>query len=68
MTTLQGEIRSETLMHELRGIVGDVPGHEQRIRPPLCQRLIDDGKLGRIFHYRANFLQDWTMPPQEADF
>ena len=19
------------------------------------------GKLGRIFHYRANFLQDWTI-------
>ena len=23
--------------------------------------MIDDGKLGRIFHYRANFLQDWTI-------
>ena len=27
----------------------------------LAKRLIDDGKLGRIFHYRAVFLQDWTI-------
>jgi len=27
----------------------------------LARQLIDDGKLGRVFHYRANFLQDWTM-------
>ena len=27
----------------------------------LAKQLIDDGKLGRIFHYRANFLQDWTI-------
>ena len=27
----------------------------------LAKQLIDDGKLGRIFHYRAKFLQDWTI-------
>ena len=27
----------------------------------LAKRLVDDGKLGRIFHYRAVFLQDWTI-------
>jgi predicted dehydrogenase len=27
----------------------------------LAKRLVDEGKLGRIFHYRANFLQDWTI-------
>ncbi|MDH3582996.1 MAG: Gfo/Idh/MocA family oxidoreductase [Phycisphaerae bacterium] len=27
----------------------------------LAKQLVDDGKLGRIFHYRANFLQDWTI-------
>jgi predicted dehydrogenase len=26
-----------------------------------AKTLIDSGKLGRIFHYRANFLQDWTI-------
>src|SRR5213596_3066225 len=27
----------------------------------LIKQLIDEGKLGRIFHYRAQFLQDWTI-------
>jgi predicted dehydrogenase len=27
----------------------------------LARQLIDEGRLGRIFHYRANFLQDWTI-------
>lgn len=27
----------------------------------LAKQLIDQGKLGRIFHYRAVFLQDWTI-------
>ena len=27
----------------------------------LAKQIIDSGKIGRIFHYRANFLQDWTI-------
>jgi predicted dehydrogenase len=27
----------------------------------LAKKLIDEGKLGRIFHYRSVFLQDWTI-------
>src|SRR5438046_1621269 len=27
----------------------------------LAKQLVQEGKLGRIFHYRANFLQDWTI-------
>ena len=27
----------------------------------LAKELINDGRLGRIFHYRAKFLQDWTI-------
>jgi predicted dehydrogenase len=26
-----------------------------------AKQIIDSGKLGRIFHYRAEFLQDWTI-------
>src|SRR5204863_3643643 len=26
-----------------------------------AKQIIDSGKLGKIFHYRANFLQDWTI-------
>ena len=36
----------------------------------LAKQLIDEGKLGRIFHYRAKFLQDWTISkdlPQGGD-
>jgi myo-inositol 2-dehydrogenase/D-chiro-inositol 1-dehydrogenase len=29
----------------------------------LAKQLIDEGRLGRIFHYRAKFLQDWTISP-----
>ena len=27
----------------------------------LAKNIIESGKLGRIYHYRANFLQDWTI-------
>jgi predicted dehydrogenase len=27
----------------------------------LAKRIIEEGRLGKIFHYRANFLQDWTI-------
>jgi len=27
----------------------------------LAKQFIDAGKLGRVYHYRANFLQDWTI-------
>ena len=26
-----------------------------------AKQIIDSGNLGKIFHYRANFLQDWTI-------
>jgi predicted dehydrogenase len=27
----------------------------------LIKELLDEGKFGRVFHYRAQFLQDWTI-------
>src|SRR5438477_763218 len=30
----------------------------------LAKQLIDEDRLGRIFHYRAKFLQDWTISPE----
>ena len=29
----------------------------------LAKAIIDSGKLGRIYHYRSNFLQDWCISP-----
>lgn len=36
----------------------------------LAKKIVESGKLGKIFHYRANFLQDWTINadlPQGGD-
>jgi len=36
----------------------------------LAKKLIDEGRLGKVFHYRAKFLQDWTISkdvPQGGD-
>jgi predicted dehydrogenase len=30
----------------------------------LAKQLIEEGRLGPIFHYRAVFLQDWTISPE----
>jgi predicted dehydrogenase len=30
----------------------------------LAYKLIEEGRLGKIFHYRAKFLQDWTISPE----
>ncbi|HLH03070.1 MAG TPA: Gfo/Idh/MocA family oxidoreductase [Bryobacteraceae bacterium] len=27
----------------------------------LAKQLVDEGRCGRVFHYRAKFLQDWTI-------
>jgi predicted dehydrogenase len=30
----------------------------------LAKQVIDEGRLGKIFHYRATYLQDWTISPK----
>jgi predicted dehydrogenase len=29
----------------------------------LARQLVEEGRIGRPFHYRTNFLQDWTISP-----
>ena len=29
----------------------------------LAKQIIDEGRIGRAFHYRATYLQDWTINP-----
>jgi predicted dehydrogenase len=29
----------------------------------LAKQLIDEGRIGKTFHYRATYLQDWTISP-----
>jgi predicted dehydrogenase len=33
----------------------------------LAKKLIEEGKLGQIYHYRATYLQSWGAEPQGAD-
>lgn len=30
----------------------------------LAKQIIDEGRLGQAFHYRATYLQDWTISPK----
>ncbi len=30
----------------------------------LAKRMIEDGRLGKIYHFRARYLQDWIVDPQ----
>lgn len=27
----------------------------------LAKQLVDEGRIGKAFHYRATYLQDWTI-------
>jgi len=41
-------------------------GHNYRRVPAiaLAKKMIEDGRLGRIYHFRGVYLQDWIMDPE----
>ncbi|MBM83587.1 MAG: oxidoreductase [Planctomycetaceae bacterium] len=60
MDTAEGETMVKAI--EESGVANTVFYNYRRVPAvTLAKQIIDDGKLGRIFHYRANFLQDWTI-------
>ena len=60
MDTAEGEEMCEAV--EKAGVPNMVWYNYRRVPAvTLAKNLIDEGRLGRIFHYRANFLQDWTI-------
>ena len=60
MDTAQGE--EMVAAAEAAGVKTTVWYNYRRVPAvSLAKKLIDEGRLGRIFHYRANFLQDWTI-------
>ena len=60
MDTAEGEKMVAAV--EKAGVANTVWYNYRRVPAvTLAKQLIEDGKLGRIFHYRANFLQDWTI-------
>lgn len=58
------EARSMLEAAEAANIVHYV-NHNYRRCPAvrLAKQLIDDGKIGRIFHWRGTYLQDWIVDP-----
>ena len=60
MNAAEGEEMCESV--EKAGVANMVWYNYRRVPAvTLAKQIIDSGKLGRIFHYRANFLQDWTI-------
>ncbi len=60
MDTAEGEEMCQAV--EAAGVPNIVWYNYRRVPAvTLAKQLIDEGRLGRIFHYRAVFLQDWTI-------
>jgi predicted dehydrogenase len=60
MNAVEGEEMVEAV--EKAGVANMVWYNYRRIPAvTLAKKLIEEGRLGRIFHYRAKFLQDWTI-------
>ena len=60
MDTAEGEKMCAAV--EAAGVPNTVWYNYRRIPAvTFAKQLIDSGRLGRVFHYRANFLQDWTI-------
>jgi predicted dehydrogenase len=55
--TMYTEAKKAGIVHYLN--------HNYRRAPAvrLAKRLIDEGKIGRIFHWRGAYLQDWIVDP-----
>ena len=60
MNTAEGEEMCQAV--EAAGVPNMVWYNYRRVPAvSLAKQLIDEGRLGRIFHYRSLFLQDWTI-------
>jgi predicted dehydrogenase len=60
MNTEEGEEMCQAV--EAAGVANMVWYNYRRVPAvTLAKQLIDEGRLGRIFHYRSLFLQDWTI-------
>jgi predicted dehydrogenase len=60
LNTAEGELMCAAV--EKAGVLNTVWYNYRRVPAvTLAKQLIEEGRLGRIYHYRANFLQDWTI-------
>ena len=69
MNTSEGQEMVDAV--EKAGVANMVSYNYRRVPAiTLARQIVGSGKLGRIFHYRSNFLQDWTIAsdlPQGGD-
>ena len=62
MNTSEGEEMAAAV--EKAGVANTVWYNYRRVPAvTLAKQIIDSGKLGKIYHYRTNFLQDWCISP-----
>jgi predicted dehydrogenase len=58
------EARQMQAAVEQAGVVGMVNFNYRRVPAvQLAKRLIDEGRIGHIYHWRSVYLQDWIMDP-----
>ncbi len=62
MTVAEGEEMAAAV--EKAGVPNMVWFNYRRVPSiSLAKQIIDEGRIGRAFHYRATYLQDWTINP-----
>lgn len=60
-----GEAREMTEVVERAGVPNMVWFNYRRVPAiSLAKQVVDEGRIGRPFHYRAQYLQDWTISPE----
>ncbi|HOJ23085.1 MAG TPA: Gfo/Idh/MocA family oxidoreductase [Armatimonadota bacterium] len=60
-----GEAREMTQVAEKAGVKHCVNFNYRKLPSiQLAKRLIDEGAIGRIFHWRSVYLQDWIVDPE----
>src|SRR4029078_10237380 len=58
------EARGMTAALEKAGVPNMVWFNYRRVPAiALAKQVVDEGRIGRPFHYRAQYLQDWTISP-----
>jgi len=59
------EAREMTAAVEGAGVPNFVWFNYRRVSAiSLAKQVVDEGRIGRPFHYRAQYLQDWTISPE----
>lgn len=60
MSVAEGKMMVDAV--ESAGVANTVWYNYRRVPAvTLAKEIIDEGRLGKVFHYRAQFLQDWTI-------